>query len=125
MTLSAAYTVTLPPLGSLVRGGFLRLAHREPSRSWMGPIGEVELVGETWHRASDRLSGPPPWLRTHRGWSAYTLCGRRLLVDPEDGPSEYVRSVIATVEFPSGAVCSRCSDSWRRISSELAAELIS
>lgn len=91
----ASYTVTPPPLGSLVRRG-----HSNRTRSAGGPIGGLELADGTWHRISDRIGARPG--RRDRSWCAYTLCGRTIVVEPDGSRVG--------------------SDSWRRIRSAIIVE---
>lgn len=120
----ASYTVTIPPLGSLVRQGAIRLGYAKRHRLRTVPIGGLELKPGTWHRASDRATpkGRPWWPADSRdrAWSVATLCGRWLRIDPADGGLGYVRAVIASVDFPDGTLCTRCAGGWDALRREIA-----
>jgi hypothetical protein len=117
-TARVGYSVVVPPMGTFVRQGSVRLTYPPGApKKWMVTrIGDLEPSTSGWHRASDRIDAP-----RGRGvakfWGLHTICGRSIAfapTDPRDEPGwdllpvPAVRFVIETADFPAGRVCSRC-----------------
>jgi hypothetical protein len=107
------YSVVIPPMGSFVRQGSIRLSYPSRRRAWMtAAIGELDPSDKPWHRSTDRAKP------TLAGWGILTRCGVGLYFateDPRDDPEwsrlggfPAVRRVLEVAEFPAGRVCSRC-----------------
>lgn len=100
---TTGYSVVIPPMHSWVRQGSLRLD---------GSL-HYGVNGKAWHISGDRLYYQQPSF----GVKFVTLCGRDILVEPEDRrPSVAVRFVTAVAEFPPGRTCSRCMHCRRAVS---------
>lgn len=108
-TATPTWTTRIPPLGSLVRGAYIRRWYSARSRRRDRPVGALETHG-AWHVMSDRAAPADTWPST---WLLRAFCGAYLQLDTTDDGRGAVRAVVETTYFPEGRVCSRCSSSWQ------------